>query len=121
MQNLLRCQGQAGDKCVMVSNGYEALQQVCIGSFDLIICEVDLPVMDGVEFALRMRRLAWHQTTPLVLLAAGRFEVDLSPLPDQGRHTTVVGSSYDGLKLHEMVSAAASRCAPPASCGSVSV
>lgn len=49
-------------------NGAEALKAISKTQFDLIICDLMMPVMDGVVF-LRMKD-SMHNTTPVVLLTA---------------------------------------------------
>lgn len=43
--------------CVAASNGLEALRLLTMHAFDLVVTDVDMPVMNGVDFFLRARDL----------------------------------------------------------------
>ena len=52
------------------SNGLEGLKAVeSRGPFDLIICDLDMPVMSGVEF-IRRYRTERPEPTPIIVLTA---------------------------------------------------
>ena len=38
-------------------NGLEGFNQVKIKNYDLIICDINMPVMDGFEFAQQIKNL----------------------------------------------------------------
>src|SRR4051812_28456344 len=46
-----------GHVCVAASNGREALRLLGFQAFDLVITDVDMPVMNGVDFYKRVREL----------------------------------------------------------------
>ncbi len=48
--------------------GREALEKFCLGTFDLVILDLEMPGMRGDELALEIRKLAPDQ--PIVLLTA---------------------------------------------------
>lgn len=53
---------------VEAENGAEALKAISKSEFDLIVCDLMMPVMDGVVF-LRMKD-SMRNTTPVILLTA---------------------------------------------------
>ncbi len=53
LAHLLRAAGYRVD---LASNGREALEKVVAGEYDLIICDVRMPVMDGEAFYRELRR-----------------------------------------------------------------
>lgn len=50
-------------------NGLEAMEAARGGSFDLIFCDIDMPVMNGVEF-VRQYRQEIDKDTPIIMLTA---------------------------------------------------
>ena len=57
-----------GHHFVEAENGAEALKAISKSQFDLIICDLMMPVMDGVVF-LRMKD-SMRNMTPVILLTA---------------------------------------------------
>ncbi|GAA3868244.1 hypothetical protein GCM10022243_37400 [Saccharothrix violaceirubra] len=67
-----------GMECVAVHSGYEALDRVASGErFDVAILDMNMPGLDGVRLAERLRGLGGTKTTPLVLL--GSISEPLTP------------------------------------------
>ena len=69
----------AGYELVFASNGHEALATVREASPDLVLLDVMMPGMDGIEVCRRLRELSRDDYFPIVLLTAldGRREVVL--------------------------------------------
>ncbi|HET9921115.1 MAG TPA: response regulator transcription factor [Ktedonobacteraceae bacterium] len=61
----MRQQGYAVDA---VEDGQQALEQVAITDYDLLILDLNLPTMDGLEVCRRLRRS--HSTLPILMLTA---------------------------------------------------
>lgn len=61
-----------GHQPVMVENGREALERVRAESFDLILMDVQMPEMDGLEATVAIRQLERgnNQHTPIIALTA---------------------------------------------------
>ena len=57
-----------GHHCTLVNNGQEALQRVLSGGMDVVITDMNMPVLDGIELAKTMRRQNVH--VPVVMLTA---------------------------------------------------
>ncbi|HEY2732666.1 MAG TPA: response regulator [Polyangiales bacterium] len=64
----------AGHKVVEASNGAEALNAVKAQTFNLIISDLNMPVMDGLTFIKNVRVLAAYKFVPILVLTT---EMDL--------------------------------------------
>lgn len=62
--------------CVTACDGAEAVEMACVGSFDLVIMDLRMPVMDGLEATRRIREI--DEDVPIVGLTANTMpEVSL--------------------------------------------
>ena len=53
----------------MATNGQEGMSAAREGKFDLIFCDIDMPVMNGLDFVRNFRE-ELGDTTPIVMLTA---------------------------------------------------
>jgi two-component system sensor histidine kinase/response regulator len=60
----------AGLAVEVAANGQEALEKASKSHFDLILMDIKMPVMDGVDAAKAIRALPAHAKTPIVALTA---------------------------------------------------
>jgi two-component system chemotaxis response regulator CheY len=58
----------AGHSVEEASNGAEALEQLSKRTFNLIISDINMPVMDGLTFIKKVRGGGGHKHTPILLL-----------------------------------------------------
>jgi two-component system OmpR family response regulator len=65
--------GKAGMKTLCASNGAEALEMAKAGQPDLIILDINMPRMDGLEVC---RRLRAEDQTPILFLSSRDEEID---------------------------------------------
>lgn len=66
-----RCLRQAGlnlGEVVEASNGAEALSIVQSRKLDLILCDINMPVMDGLEFVKQLSGLENAKSVPVVMI-----------------------------------------------------
>jgi len=66
-----RCLRQAGMDLGQVheaSNGAEALALVNENAFDLILSDINMPVMDGLEFIRHLKELEAGKNVPIVMI-----------------------------------------------------
>lgn len=62
---------QAGSDIEAVNeagNGEEALKLVQMNQFNLILSDINMPAMDGLEFVRRLHALECTKTTPVVMI-----------------------------------------------------
>ncbi len=58
----------AGHQIMEASDGAEALGILQRQPFDLVITDINMPQMDGIELTRRLRALPAYQKTPIILL-----------------------------------------------------
>ena len=58
----------AGHTVTEAGNGQEALTLAKAGSYDLVLSDVNMPVMDGVSLARELRALPSFKFTPILML-----------------------------------------------------
>lgn len=62
----------------MVSNGLEALNKLQNGSYDLVLSDVDMPVMNGYDLVSEVKKLGLH--IPLICITAFAISGDKEKL-----------------------------------------
>jgi CheY-like chemotaxis protein len=69
-----------GHEVVLVANGRSGIASVKADGFDLVICDVFMPEMDGFETLREIRRI--DPALPVVVISGVRIDRTGSPLPD---------------------------------------
>lgn len=64
----------AGFETAVAVNGENALKVLNGSSFDLVLCDIDMPGMDGFEFIRNIRSDPNFQDIPVVALASARYD-----------------------------------------------
>jgi two-component system, chemotaxis family, chemotaxis protein CheY len=59
---------KAGYQVLEASDGQEATQKLATQKPNLIVCDVNMPNMDGLTFARNMKASAQHKFTPIIML-----------------------------------------------------
>ncbi len=57
-------------------NGMEALEMAMKNKYDLILSDINMPVMDGYEFVKKLRKLEEYRTAPVVFITTLNSEED---------------------------------------------
>jgi len=70
--------GRRGHSIVVASNGQEALDWLCKEPFDLVLMDVQMPVMDGFQATSEIRKLAdpCKARLPVVAMTAHALKGD---------------------------------------------
>lgn len=67
-KNLLK---NIGCTCIIAENGIEAVKLLKKDSFDIILMDINMPVMDGMQATLKIRQ--FDTTTPIIALTASEL------------------------------------------------
>ena len=68
VERSLRQAGIEIEKVVEASNGAEALTALQNNQLDLILCDINMPVMDGLEFVRQAAALECAKGIPIVMI-----------------------------------------------------
>lgn len=64
-----------GYRVLVARNGATALEQLATTRPDLLLCDLMMPVMDGVTFCHHVQSIPTIATIPIVLCSAGKADV----------------------------------------------
>jgi two-component system, sensor histidine kinase and response regulator len=67
---------KAGATVLMALNGQEALDQCLLHSFDVILMDLCMPMMDGYQAAQHLRKMPETVTTPILAITATNIPND---------------------------------------------
>jgi CheY-like chemotaxis protein len=65
-----------GFRVVVAADGREGLAEVARSRPDAVVCDLTMPVMDGLEFARRVRANPQHRRVPLIALTGRGWATD---------------------------------------------
>ncbi len=98
---------------VTAANGREALEKARAETFDLILMDVQMPVMDGMEATREIRKLPGRAAIPIVAISANVFIEDRRACADAGMNDFVT-KPVEPLQLYATLARWLSRSpAPP--------
>lgn len=64
----------AGYDVVEAENGADALEKITESKFHLVICDVNMPVMDGISFVKEVKKLQEYRFLPIIMLTTESHE-----------------------------------------------
>jgi two-component system sensor histidine kinase/response regulator len=98
-RDLLKTIGFAVDTA---ADGVDALAMASGRKYDLILMDVQMPRMDGLEATRQIRRLPGYLSVPIVAMTANAFSVDGKNCIDAGMNDHVV-KPVDPARLYEAI------------------
>ena len=66
--------GQENFEGVEAENGADGLSKANADKFGLIITDINMPIMDGIQFIKELRNTAEHKFTPIIVLTTENQE-----------------------------------------------
>ena len=88
----------AGAKVVLANNGEEALSFLKPGKFDLVLMDMMMPVMGGLEATKRIRAQEEYRSLPVIALSAGVLQSQLDEALENGfNHYLTKPINFDAL------------------------
>lgn len=85
-------------KSTIVADGYQAVECLKINLFDLVLMDVKMPIMDGLEATKLIR--TFNDSIPIVAMTANAFEEDRQKCLDAGMDDHITKP----FKMHELQS-----------------
>ena len=69
---------ESGYEVIEAENGQVALEKAMLSPIDLIICDVNMPVMDGLTFARKIKEVSQYRFVPIIMLTTvtGQAEIE---------------------------------------------
>jgi two-component system chemotaxis response regulator CheY len=81
---------EAGFSVREAANGYEALELTLAETFELVVVDINMPVMDGYTFVESLRRNASLRDVPVVMVSSEAEMVDYEEAYRRGADLYVV-------------------------------
>jgi CheY-like chemotaxis protein len=69
---------------VVAINGQKALDLVSETHFDLILTDINMPVLSGIDLIKKIRGMASIQSIPIIALTASKTPEDIKRMKDSG-------------------------------------
>lgn len=87
----------------VASNGLDALDKIKTGKYDLIISDIQMPEMDGLQLVRELRQSKQYGELPVVLVTGLGSEEDVRKGMEAGATAYFIKSDFDQVKLIETV------------------
>ena len=94
---------RAGCEVATAQNGREGLERLLERPFDLVITDQQMPVLDGWSFCQEMRQVERYVATPIIMLTAKGFELDVVKLREELGITLLFPKPFSPAELVQAV------------------
>jgi two-component system chemotaxis sensor kinase CheA len=93
----------AGYQVTVAVDGVEAYTRAKSGEFDLIVSDVDMPMMNGFELTLKVKNDAKLNNIPVVLVTSLESRDDRERGIEVGADAYIIKSSFDQGNLLDVI------------------
>jgi two-component system chemotaxis sensor kinase CheA len=90
---------RAGYRVRVATNGQEALSLLLSEPSDLVLTDLEMPLMDGIALTETIRRTPSMQNTPVVILTSHDSDVDRRRGLEAGANAYIIKSGFDQQRL----------------------
>ncbi|WP_165901881.1 transporter substrate-binding domain-containing protein [Reinekea marinisedimentorum] len=94
---------QLGLKVATATNGQEALKKLAMEKFDLVMMDIQMPVMDGFTATQTLRKMEEFQQLPIIAMTAHAMKEDRQRCLDAGMNDHLA-KPIDPARLQEVLS-----------------
>ena len=94
---------RTGIRVTIAENGQEALEKLARETFDLVLMDIQMPVMDGITATREIRSQERFRNLPIIALSANSQEEDRKRCLAAGMNT-YISKPIDALQLYEVLS-----------------
>lgn len=78
-----------GLQVVEADDGVDALRKLAVQKFDIILTDINMPIMDGLKLVRRVRTDPQHKDVPIVIITTESGEADRKRAMDLGANAYV--------------------------------
>src|SRR4051812_15221732 len=65
-----------GMTSVEATDGADAWRKLCTGEFDIVLTDINMPMLDGLKLVALVRTAGTHQRVPIVVITTEGAEAD---------------------------------------------
>jgi len=93
---------KSGCRVVQAVDGFDAIEKVLAERFDLILMDIQMPKMDGIKSAGKIRKLGLSQTPPIIAMTAYSMEEDRERFLKAGMHDYLAKPIKAGILIEKV-------------------